>query len=498
MSARFKSRLFLALAVAFVIFVDSRPIIAATLRRPVWAGRFYPADPAELSRRIDQLTRAAEKTRISLPPNRPLRALVMPHAGYIYSGWTAAHASRVLHPRQFLKVILLGPDHRLGVSKSAFCDVAAWETPLGKIKVHGDLEKLRSRPELFQSIGVDRDQEHSLEVILPFLQSYLGDFELVPIIVGQGDLRPVSTELNAMIDAETLVVVSSDLSHFLSYAEAVVRDRETVSEIVHLKPDTLIRTDNRACGKMPLLILTELARRRHWAPVLLHYSNSGDTAGDRSQVVGYAAIAYFGDPPMENKDNSSARFSEAQGQMLVKLARATIAAELGGKIADPVTSPSNLAEQDERFKLHCGTFVTLKIRGQLRGCIGNLTSTETVLDGVRRNAVNAALHDPRFAPLSKDELDRTEIEVSILTEPQPLAFRDGQDLIEKLRAHIDGVIIRKGPASATFLPQVWEQLPNPEDFLTHLCTKAGLPSDAWKNSALEVLTYQVQYFEEKE
>jgi len=118
------------------------------------------------------------------------------------------------------------------------------------------------------------------------------------------------------------------------------------------------------------------------------------------------------------------------------------------------------------------------------------------LEGVKRNAVNAAFHDPRFSPLSKDELDRTEIEVSILTEPQPLAFRDGQDLAQKLRAHVDGVIIRKGHASATFLPQVWEQLPGPEDFLSHLCLKAGLPSEAWKNSELEVLTYQVQYFEE--
>ncbi len=201
---------------------------------------------------------------------------------------------------------------------------------------------------------------------------------------------------------------------------------------------------------------------------------------------------------MENKDNSSVQFSEAQGQVLVKLARKTIMDKLGGGASEPASKALLPALRDDRFKLHCGTFVTLKIEGQLRGCIGNLTSTETVLDGVKCNAVNAAFHDPRFAPLSKDELDRTEIEVSILTEPQPLAFSDGQDLIKKLRAHVDGVIIRKGHASATFLPQVWEQLPGPEDFLTHLCLKAGLPSDAWKNSELEVLTYQVQYFEENQ
>jgi AmmeMemoRadiSam system protein A len=155
------------------------------------------------------------------------------------------------------------------------------------------------------------------------------------------------------------------------------------------------------------------------------------------------------------------------------------------------------ALQDNSFQSHCGTFVTLKIQGQLRGCIGNLTSTESIIDGVKRNAINAAFHDPRFAPLSNQELEQTKIEVSVLTEPEPLTFHDGEDLLKKLRVNVDGVIIRKGRASATFLPQVWEQLPRPEDFLSHLCLKAGLSSDAWKSSELDVMTYQVQYFEEQ-
>jgi AmmeMemoRadiSam system protein A len=250
---------------------------------------------------------------------------------------------------------------------------------------------LRRQPDLFQTLPVSKDKEHSLEVILPFLQHYLADFE---------------------------------------------------------------------------------------------------------RVVGYAAIAFFGDQPMENKPNSAAQFTEAQGQVLVKLARRAIMDKLGGSAAAPAPADLLAALGDDHFQLPCGTFVTLKIKGHLRGCIGNLTATETVLDGVKRNAVNAALHDPRFSPLSQDELDRTQIEVSVLSEPRPLAYRDGRDLINKLRVHVDGVIIRKDHASATFLPQVWEQLPKPEDFLTHLCKKAGLPSDAWKNSDLDVLIYQVQYFEE--
>ena len=197
------------------------------------------------------------------------------------------------------------------------------------------------------------------------------------------------------------------------------------------------------------------------------------------------------------KNDSNIHFTENQGQCLVKLARRTIMKELTGKTPDTESEMLAKCLVDERFQTHCGTFVTLKIQGQLRGCIGNLTSTESVLDGVKRNAVNAAFHDPRFSSLSAAELERTEIEVSILTEPMPLEYRDWRDLVQKLRVNEDGVIIRKGHTSATFLPQVWEQLPRPEDFLTHLCMKAGLPSDAWKSSELEVLTYQVQYFEEK-
>jgi len=486
----------LGLALALSLPFPAGSAGAATVRQAVWAGRFYPADPTDLKQDIDHLTRKAQKTRIRIPRNKFLRAIIMPHAGYIYSGWTAAHASRVLQADQFSKVIMLGPDHRIGFKNAAISDATAYETPLGKISLHYDITKLRRQPDLFQRLPISDDKEHSLEVILPFLQHYLAAFQLIPVIIGQGDVQRLSDALNSLVNHDTLLVASSDFSHFLSYAEALVRDRETIGEIINLKPAKLIESDNRACGKMPLLIVTDIARRHHWQPVLLHYSNSGDTAGDRSRVVGYAAIAFFGDLPMKNTDNSTAQFSETQGRVLLKLARQTLVDKLGG--GKPAAADLVAALDDDRFNLPCGTFVTLKINDQLRGCIGNLTSTETVLEGVRRNAINAALRDPRFSPLSKDELERTRIEVSILSEPQPLAYRDGPDLIKKLHPHVDGVIIRKDHASATFLPQVWEQLPRPEDFLSHLCMKAGLPSDAWKNTELEVLTYQVQYFEENQ
>lgn len=197
-------------------------------------------------------------------------------------------------------------------------------------------------------------------------------------------------------------------------------------------------------------------------------------------------------PDLDNSRN----LSPQQGQLLVELARQILMERLGKRVSQSNIDSLNTALKDPCFQKSCGTFVTLKINGQLRGCIGNLSSNDSLLSGVRRNTINAAFHDPRFAPLSASELDRIEIEISILTEPKPLNYRNTTDLLEKLRPKVDGVTICLGHASATFLPQVWEQLPEPQDFLTHLCMKAGLAADAWKNRKLDVSTYQVQYFEE--
>lgn len=184
--------------------------------------------------------------------------------------------------------------------------------------------------------------------------------------------------------------------------------------------------------------------------------------------------------------------SEEQGRLLLRLARETIGEKLGKKpeerweVIDPVLQAAE-----------CGTFVTLTIAGQLRGCIGNLEPVGSIHEAVRRNALNAAFHDPRFPELSAEEFAKVHIEISILTRPQPLTYSDGADLIARLRPGIDGVILRLGHYGATFLPQVWEQLPRAEEFLAHLCRKAGLSETAWQDSHPEVAIYQVQCFEEE-
>jgi AmmeMemoRadiSam system protein A len=190
-----------------------------------------------------------------------------------------------------------------------------------------------------------------------------------------------------------------------------------------------------------------------------------------------------------------AMLNEHQGEILIRLARQTIAERLGLPVQRPVSREEILdpALQEKR-----GVFVTLNKHGRLRGCIGSLVGLEPIAEGVRRNALNAAFNDSRFPPVTPDEFDDLQIDISVLSQPRPLPYKDSADLLQKLRPGIDGVILRgPGGASATFLPQVWEQLPDPQLFLSHLCLKAGLPQSAWQSGQLDIDTYQVQHFEEQ-
>jgi len=200
------------------------------------------------------------------------------------------------------------------------------------------------------------------------------------------------------------------------------------------------------------------------------------------------------DGPKEGEMGEKDQLTQEEGEYLLSVARKTIEEALFHKKGG--TAP-NEKLSSPRFSEKRGTFVTVTINGGLRGCIGHIIPQETLIEGVKINAINAAFRDPRFRPLSKEEFDKIKIEVSILTEPKPLSYTDANDLLNKLRPGIDGVIIKKGYHQATFLPQVWEQLPNKEEFLTHLCLKAGLDGNEWKRGGLEVSTYQVQAFEEE-
>jgi MEMO1 family protein len=451
---------------------------ASLARPPAVAGSFYPGDAPRLRADVRHLLDA-----VAAPAAETPKALIAPHAGYVYSGSVAATAyAQIRSLRGRVKrVVLLGPCHRVAVRGLALPGVERFETPLGTIAVDADaVRSLRALPQIVESAAA-HDQEHSLEVHLPFLQETLGEFTLVPLAVGAASAEEVAEVLDRLWGGdETLIVVSSDLSHYLPYQTAQRTDGQTVRDILALDP----RIDHHhACGATPVNGLLLVARRRGLAPRLLDLRNSGDTAGDRNRVVGYASIAFFAGGP---GDPVAAGESD-KGDILLSLARATIARQLGLALT---------AREDAPFlQEHGASFVTLKRQGQLRGCIGSLEARRALRDDVKHNARSAAFLDPRFRPVSLREFDEIKVEVSLLSVATPMAFRDESDLLEQLRPEIDGLILEHGSHRGTFLPQVWESLPTPHEFFTHLKNKAGLPMDFWADD-VRVARYTVDKWAE--
>ena len=236
----------------------------------------------------------------------------------------------------------------------------------------------------------------------------------------------------------------------------------------------------------PILALLHLAQQKGWQARVLDYRNSGDTAGDKGGVVGYSAIAFFA-PPSQN-------FNTAERKQLIQLARAALKEAVTG-------SPSAQAKTNgwpAKFREPRGCFVTLTKSGELRGCIGHIFPQEPLAQAIQENAQNAAIRDPRFPPVRREELNQLDLEISVLTEPQPLAFSSPEDLLAKLQPGKDGVVLKVNSRTATFLPQVWSQLPDKATFLNHLSQKDGGAPDDWRRPGTQVLLYRVESFKDTE
>ncbi|MBI5279254.1 MAG: AmmeMemoRadiSam system protein B [Burkholderiales bacterium] len=429
------------------------------------AGMFYPAGEGQL-RQVVQALLAEAPARLSAG-GWP-KAVIVPHAGYVYSGSTAAHAFAQLAPSRgtIRRVVLLGPVHRVPVRGLALPGALAFRTPLGTIPL--DQEAMRAVARLPQ-VGVSpraHAHEHSLEVQLPFLQEVLGDFALLPLAVGDATAQEVGDVLEQVWgDEATVVVVSSDLSHYLPSEPARATDRATVDAMLAGRTDI----DHRqACGATPVNGLLAVAPRHGLAPRLLKLCNSGDTSGDKTRVVGYASLALEPDPRAQPDGEVPA----GAGSTLLPMARNAIARALGVETPEaPVAG--------RWLQLPRASFVTLREQGALRGCIGSIEPVRPLVDDVRRNAVAAALHDHRFTRLQAHELDGVSIEVSLLTIPEPLAVRSEEEALRTLRPGHDGVVLHWCGQRATFLPQVWEQLREPREFMRRLKQKAGLKAGFW-------------------
>lgn len=443
-------------------------IIRAAIRSPAVSGSFYPAEARRL--RADVRALLADAPAGGAAP----KALVAPHAGYQYSGAVAARAyARLLPLRgQVSRVVLLAPAHRVALRGMALPGCTALATPLGLVPVDmAAAESLREFPWVADNPEAHAF-EHAVEVHLPFLQEVLGEFSVVPLVVGDATPRQVAQVLDRLWGGpETRIVISSDLSHYLPYSAAQRADRGAVEAILAIEPSL---DHQQACGATPVNGLLLEARRRGLEPELLDLRNSGDTAGDRSRVVGYASVAFHdrGTPRTETTASTATEREDAsRGRTLLALARATIGRQLGLALNAPA---------EDAFLAEPGaTFVTLRKQGALRGCIGSLQAQRPLGEDVRHNARAAAFLDPRFPPLGLREFDAVEVEVSLLGASETLVFDDEAGALAQLRPGVDGVILQWRGHHATFLPQVWDDLPEPRQFMAQLKRKASLAADFW-------------------
>ncbi len=469
------------------------------IREPAVAGLFYPADPRELSKTVDGLLERAPSHYVPR-----LRALICPHAGYPYSGATAAAAYKTLMGREPTTVIILAPSHYAAFHGASVTAAEAYRTPLGLMPVSAQTKTLAAnkpfvveprcrveRPVWWRQAhktapeaGQDTPEtwEHSAEVQVPFLQKVAKGCSIVPVIFGDTDPEEVARALAPAIDDKTVIVVSSDLSHYHSYAAAKELDSRCLKAILSL--DMAEMKNQEACGKSPILALLHLAKLKGWKTQLLDSHNSGDATGEKDHVVGYAGVAFYS-PGTEE-------FASSDRQFMLELARKSVTnatAEAHPSATEVTNTPASLSQ-----KRAC--FVTLTKGGALRGCIGNLLPQAPLYQAIMENARGAALRDPRFPPVSAEEVNDLRIEISVLSEPQPLQFSSAADLLGKLKPHEDGVLLKIGGRMATFLPQVWAQLPEKVDFLDHLAQKAGCERDAWRGRDVSVSIYHGECFEE--
>jgi len=456
------------------------------IRQPAVAGRFYPETKTELQTVVNQ---HLETALCAVDAPAP-KAIIAPHAGFIYSGPVAASVYALLKPvkNTIKRVILLGPCHRVGITGLALSAAEAFSTPLGDVAIDHSQDSALLNFDQVQIFDKTHEHEHSLEVHLPFLQTVLSDFKLIPLVVGDTAPEKVWDVLNLLWgEQETLIVISSDLSHFNDYETAVALDKATAKAIESLNPK-IISSDG-ACGRFPIGGLLVGAAHKNLTVETLDLRNSGDTAGPKEKVVGYGAWAFYENSSASDFQDETQTLINTHGQTLLNIAIKAI--QHGVETGQPAALGKNRFHDDLQQTGAC--FITLKKSGQLRGCIGSAEAHRPLIDDITANAFKAAFCDPRFGPVTVDELTDISLSISVLSKQTPMAFKDEADFFQQLRPDIDGLIIQDGPCRALFLPSVWHQLPDSGSFVTQLKIKAGLAPNhwspdfkAWRFTALEI------------
>ena len=467
---------------------------ARTIRQPAVAGTFYPADAKELASMIDGfLAKAAP------PPLENVVALVAPHAGYQYSGPVAAYSYALLKGRKFDRVVVIAPSHYEAFDYLSVYDGAAYATPFGQVPVDqafaAKLAKMSPSIKLSgagHTVSPNR-MEHSIEVQLPFLQRVIGQFELVPIIMGDQSYdacRALGVALAKLVaGTNTLIVASSDLSHYHTYDDAESIDHKTLKAIGEYDYLDLSRNlDLRvweACGGGPIVAAMIAAERlgANQAKVL-HYANTGDVTGDHSRVVGYGAVALVKAAGATAAAEPPFSLTKQEKDALLKIARRSVETAVREGKTYQCSAGGMAALEQER-----GAFVTITKNGELRGCIGSVAPVKPLYLIVREVAAMAALRDTRFRPVTTSELGDLQYEISVLS---PL--RRVMD-IREIRVGQDGLLIRARGQEGLLLPQVaseekWDRA----TFLEQLCHKAGLPGRAWQDAGADLFRFTALVF----
>lgn len=476
-------------------------------RDPVVAGSFYPATESALKKQLDQLFEdAASKRSVTLKPEGRVRAIISPHAGYVFSGSVAASAVGFIPSNtKYDNIFIIGSSHRVSFPGASVYTEGNYKTPLGTVRVNLELaEQLTENSKVFSYFKAAHSSEHSLEVQLPFLQYHLGnDIKIVPIVLGTQNSKiceEIANGLKPYFTGNNLFVISSDFSHYPSFEDAVEVDKATLQGLLSGDPETFLMTlrknsemniDGLAtsmCGWTSGLVLLHLAKTEpglEFKHIL--YLNSGHSDyGDKNSVVGYHSIALI-DKDYKIDSIPDFNISYEDQRMLLGIAREAIRSYM-----ERDTPPSvNESQLSPALKATLGAFVTLNIDGKLRGCIGRFMPSEPLYETVRLMALEAAFNDLRFSPISKEEFDKIKIEISVLS---PLRRIDD---INKIILGQHGVYIKKGIRSGTFLPQVahnrnWTIT----DFLGHISRdKAGLGWTGWQDA--EIYVYEAFVFEEE-
>lgn len=464
-------------------------------RKPAVAGQFYASDKETLKNDLKFLFEKA-----SPKSEKKVFAVVSPHAGYVYSGSVAASAFNQVDPdKQYETVFVIGASHKYLFEGASVYNKGNFITPIDTAVVDTAIaNELVNSDEIFQFDADYHIPDHCIEVQLPFLQYHLKKkFKIVPILIGTDDitkLKNIAEGLKPYLTEKNLFVISTDFSHYPKYSDAVTNDKRTADAIALNSPMELIKTINSnydkkisglstsLCGfdaVLAFLYMTENLKGITVKPII--YKNSGDISKDSSGVVGYWAIAFETDGKNNlSSDNNDFSLTEKDKADILKIARTT----LDTYIKEGKKPSIDTSGFSETIKQDCGAFVTLKIKGELRGCIGRFMPDKPLYQIVQDMAVSSSTEDYRFSKVTKDELEKITIEISVLSPLKKIKSSDDFEL------GIHGIYMTKGGSSGTFLPQVatetgWTK----EEFLGHCARdKAGIGWDGWKTADLYVYT----------